>query len=241
MTNTKTKEQGRHTRRPASQIPILTPLEVDEICKRADHIRDACMISLLYMSGRRISEVLPLRKRDFNYSQPGFDLEKSDGIISFTCMNEKSFRQTKDSTFNIKKRGVFHEKRVHKTDPPGKEYYVRYYQKIEPKVSTLGPSGKALWWWIRRHLDNSHYDDYLFRPYGTHTDKPISRSQAYSILVRLEPRIWLHSLRHMNFTRLAEVYADDPREMHALTFHRQFENTLIYIQRKETKEKLKQL
>ena len=218
--------RGGHNRRPASEIPILEPVEIAKICERANTTRDECMIALLYLSGRRIGEILPLQKQSFNVSKPGFTLAQNNYIVSFITKNEKSWRTKKTGNFSI---------------PVVKGDIVKYYEKIEPRFSMRGPSGKALGQYVLDYLTMLRNDDFLFRPERLSTHDYITRQQAYKILRKIDDRLWLHAIRHMTFTRMADQYTDDPVEMHRLTFHRQFKSTLEYIQAKKAEDKLEKI
>lgn len=228
MTNTKTLETGRVPRRSTSEIPILEPEEVGEILERAEHPRDACLVALLYLMGRRIGEVLPLRKADFTLSDPR--------VITVKTFNEKSFRRKRTSRFNVEKHDdyIYVEKFSDgtKTRTP---YTTRYYEAIEPSYNRGGVSGAILSHYVEKHLEVLEDTDYLFPPHRRSPRDFINQPRAYQILRALDERLWLHALRHMDFTRMARLYKDDPVAMHRLTFHKQFESTLEYIHTEEDK------
>jgi integrase len=236
--NTKTVAQGRRTRRPASDIVIMTPEEIAKICRRAKQPRDACLLALMYMSGRRIGELLPLQKKNFNVANPRFILSENKFVVSFTTFNEKSWRSKKQSTFSIERPvDNFYMKDEHKI----RCYVIRWYEKIEPKFSTQGPSGLALWHFIDTYLNELGNEDYLFAP-DSHSEREfINQPRAYNIIKGMDERLWLHATRHMCFTRMAELFKDDPKEMHVLTFHKRFESTLKYIKTVSAEDKLANL
>lgn len=220
MTNTRTLETGRVPRRSTSEIPILEPEEIDQICMKAVYPRDSCLIALLYLIGRRIGEVVPLRLGDFVTSNPR--------VITVKTFNEKSFRQTRAGRYNIVKHGDY---KMKKKDGTIVNYDTRYYESIEPSFSTQGPSGKLLGHYVTNYLFLLKYDggDYLFPPYRRSSGEHIKQSRSYQILRALDERLWLHAMRHMDFTRMARVYKKNPVAMHRLTFHKRFESTLEYI------------
>lgn len=217
-------KRGGDLRRPASEIPILSPVEMALVAGKARCPRDACLASLLYLTGRRIGEITPLRKLDFNRTAP----EK----ISFTTFNEKSFRAERRPPFTIP-RSTYNSKL--------EEYVDRWYERIEPEFSLVGPSGKLLGGYVTDYLDSLRDEDYLFSPERSSGRSYINRHRAYQIIRGLDERLWLHALRHIDFTRLAELHHDDPVAMHRLTFHKNFESTLNYIQTKKKEEKLRQM
>jgi len=211
-------------RRPTESIPILNPEEIKEVIDRASCPRDQCLVALLYLTGRRINEILPLRSSDFI-------IEKDE--VSFTTFNEKSFRMDKQGVFNVEREVDFKYKNYKG---------VVYYEKIRPMFLKSSKSGRILSHYVLDYLKSLQDDEYLFPPFKLGRDRPyISSTRAYQILRKLDERLWLHALRHIDFTRLAEVYKDDPVSLHRLTFHRQFESTLNYIQVRKTKDRLKKL
>jgi len=199
-------------RRKKSEIPRLDSEDILKIIEKAKRQRDKCLIALLFLSGRRIQEVLSLRKQDFNFNTPQ--------MLSFTTFNEKSYRQKSTGEYNIPMRG-------------------KYYEQIEPKFSLEGPSGSRLSPFITAHLEQLDLTEYLFAPLRVRNNRTnINRFRAYQILRELDERLWLHALRHLRFTSLARVYRDNPVAMHSLTFHKQFESTLGYIRPLEVEERL---
>ena len=230
MVNTKTLKTGRVPRRSTSEIPILEPLEVDQIVQKSVCPRDACLVVTPYLSGRRIGEVLPLRKLDFTLTQPS--------LITYKTFNEKSFRMKKTGRYTIPKMGNFTLK---KRDGTIINYDTRYYEAIEPQWSRDGPSGKLLSHYVEDYLATLSDEDYLFPPYRRSSRDYINQPRAYQILRALDERLWLHALRHIDFTRMARVYKDDPVAMHRLTFHKRFESTLEYIHEEEKEDKLTKL
>jgi len=229
MVNRKTKAMERHTRRSATEIPILEPREVDLIVQKSANKRDRCLVSLLYLTGRRINEVLPLKKGDFILSN-----EKE---ISFRTLNEKSWRTERKAKFTIERHGNY----TMKKDGKIVHYKTKYYEEIQPKFSTQGPSGQLLGHYVTDHLQDLGDYDYLFPPHHNSDREYINQPRAYNILRKLDNRLWLHALRHIAFTRMSRVYRNDPTGMHRLTFHRRFESTVGYIKDTERGEKLAKL
>lgn len=207
----------------------MEPSTLDQILLKTSVKRDQCLVALLYLSGRRIMEILGLRKTDFNTNIPG--------RISFHTFNEKSFRQVRKAKYTVEKKGIFQYK--DKKTGEVTEYYTRWYEAIEPEFSTTGPSGALLHHYITEHLEKT--EDYLFKPDRASGRRFINQSRAYNIIRALDDRLWLHAMRHIDFTRMAEVYEDDPVGMHRRTFHKNFESTLQYIHKKKDEERLNKL
>lgn len=211
---------GRNTRRSPSTLPILGPLDIDIIVKKARSLRDACLIVLLYLTGRRIMEILGLRVRDFTISLRN--------VVSFRTFNEKNFRSKSTSQFLFEREGKF-------------------YENIQPRFDMDSISGKVLGHYVLDHLKAVRAKDengYLFAQHQLlrKVDRPyISRQRAGQIIRAMDERLWPHGMRHIAFTRWAHVYREDPVAMHRLTFHKRFESTLKYIHAIEDAEKLKLL
>lgn len=222
------QHRGGYIRRDAETIPILEPNEIKEICDRATCSRDECLVALLYLTGRRIGEVLPLQKKDFKYDQ-----EKN--VVSFKCRNEKTYRFKRIGKYTIQ---VVKTKRVYdEREKVWRSYSSIWYEQIEPMFSTIGPSGRLLARFVLDHLDSLQDEDsYVFAPIRKVYYDHIKRSQAYKIVRKLDERLWLHALRHMDFTRLYELYKDDLVSMHTVTFHKKFESTLAYVKKKKIED-----
>lgn len=230
MVNRLTLETGRVPRRSTAEIPILTPDEVVTILGGAECRRDSCLVALLYLTGRRIGEVAPLRKQDF------IDAPETVTIRTF---NEKSFRIKRKHPYTVEKHGDYSYK--DKSTREEVHYDTRFYEAIEPSYSKVGPSGKALHTYVEKRLEELQPVDYLFPPYRRSQGDYIHQPRAYQIIRKLDERLWLHAMRHIDFTRMAEVYADDPVAMHRVTFHRRFESTLNYIKNREKGNRLREL
>lgn len=209
-------------RRSKSQIPQLSPSELRNILEsKAERLRDSCLIALLYLSGRRIGEVLPLQKRDFNFNETRF--------LSFRTFNEKTYRSYPSSDYKL-------ESMMESIHGP----QVVYYEEINPKFSLHSPSGRELSPFILKHLESLSDQDYLFAPLRRNR-KFINASRAYQIITAMEPRLWLHALRHLRFTAYGRAYRDNPMAMHDITFHKRFESTMEYIRPAEVEERLQRV
>ncbi len=221
-------------RRSTSEIPILEPIDLDQILQRSACKRDACLVAIPYLSGRRILEVLPLRKMDFTLTDPR--------VITYKTFNEKSFRRKRTSRYSVEKHGdYFYYEKYSDGTKKKIPYTTRWYEAIAPQWSREGPSGSLLSHYVTDHLTDLEEGDYLFPPYRRSQRDYINQPRAYQILRALDERLWLHALRHMDFTRMARVYVEDPVAMHRLTFHKRFESTLGYIAQEKKEDKLAKL
>ncbi|GAG48918.1 unnamed protein product, partial [marine sediment metagenome] len=122
-------------RRSSKTITPTTLTHLDAICSRARHTRDSCLIALLYLSGRRIGEILHLTKQDITITP--------DRMITFTTFNEKVYRNRKYGDYTIQ-RGD------------------RYYEAITPAFSITSVSGQVLSHYVTDHLDTLDMEDHLF-------------------------------------------------------------------------------
>lgn len=192
-------------RRKVEDTEQLSISELVESIERVEEPRDQALIALLYLSGRRIREILRLQKQDFHLEE---------NRISFDTFNEKVYRSKRSGDFTIQ-RGE------------------RFYQRIRPHWRTDTESGNALSKFVVATLGSlEDPEDYLFqklRGKGPITD----RSTAYKIIRRYLPNAWPHLLRHDRFTEVARIYKDDPVAMHRFTYHKRFESTLQYIRKLE--------
>jgi len=187
------------------------------------------LVALLYLSGRRILEILPLRKMDFNRSNPD--------KISFKTLNEKTFRLRRVGKYIIERHGDF----VKNTVNGPVRYTTRFYELIEPEFSLIGPSGRVLGHYVLDYLDSLGEGDFLFPPYRASKRTHINQPRAYNVLRKMDGRLWLHAVRHINFTRMAKVFEEDPLSMHSLTFHKRFDSTMSYIHIAKKERKLNEL
>jgi integrase len=230
MVNTLTLETGRKPRRNTNNIPMLEPEEVVQILTKAECNRDACLVSLLYLTGRRVQEILSLQKKDFSLSNPN--------RVVFRTFNEKCFRLTKQGRFSIMKNGEFTKKAKNGLVV---KYTQRFYEMIEPEYSPIGVSGKLLNHYVIDYLATLKDEDYLFAPFKDYGRAYINQSRAYQIVRKMDDRLWLHSFRHINFSRLAKIYKNNPIDMHFITFHHRFDSTMEYIHNVEKTNKLKKM
>lgn len=217
--NRRTIREGRNPRRSEKLIPILGPSEVEEIILKAENPRDRALVILLYLSGRRIGELLGLKRRDFTIL-PNSDLE-------FTTFNEKTFRIS--PTGNYQFENVIDR---------GKGPELVYYQEIKPEIVMDSDSGRILGHYLLDYLNNLKLDDYLFPP-RRRGKLFIHQPRAYQIIRGLDQRLWLHAMRHIRFTILARAYRDDPYSLHRRTFHTRFESTMEYIQSEDDRERMR--
>lgn len=166
--------------------------------------RNQCLIALLYLSGRRIGEVLHLQRKHFRVDA---------NRISFETFNEKVYRSKRGGNYTIRRKNKF-------------------YERIRPHWRTDTLSGKALTIFVTNTLDSLDIEAYLFKPFRG-KQKHIGYGMAYKIVRYYLPDAWPHLLRHERFTEASKIYKDNPVAMHRFTFHKRFESTLQYIRRLE--------
>ncbi len=192
-------------RRKVEDVKPLSFQDLEQVCIsiHEDDPRAACLIALLYLSGRRICEVLELQKKSFKVEEKR---------ISFETFNEKVYRKKPTGNFQI---------------PIGE----RFYERIRPHWRTDTESGKALTIFVANTLASLDQESYLFK--SLRSKEPIGYPMAYKIVRFNLPDAWPHLLRHERFTEVSKVYRSDPVAMHRFTFHKRFESTLQYIRNLE--------
>lgn len=189
------------------KIEDVQPINLEDVSLKLLDLseRDACLVALLYLSGRRITEILGLKKKDFKIENKR---------ISFETFNEKVYRQKPSGQYQVLMKG-------------------RYYEKIRPHWRMDVTYGKTLSVFITKRLGSLADNDYLFQHEQGRDAKHIKRGMAYKIVRFYFPDTWLHLFRHERFTEIAKVYRTDPVATHRYTFHKRFESTLQYIRAQE--------
>lgn len=196
-------------RRKITWIP--TPLELEMICSKAEE-RTAFIISFLYLSGRRVSEVLELKRKD---------IYLEDNVLSFNTFNEKSWSKEQSGVFSIPLRGLF-------------------YENIKIEFNLASESGKLFSPFITNYLKSLGEEDYIF-PHLSTREEHITRSMVAKLLLKAHPDLWAHLLRHARFTYSALILRADPIALNAFTHHRRFANTMKYIHRIDIEEQIMKL
>jgi len=193
-------------RRKVEDVKPKTWMDIENICIMISNDRDACLIALLYLSGRRIGEVLHLQKQDFKIEP---------NRISFETFNEKTFRKKRVGNYAIMRKGVF-------------------YEKINPHWRTDTESGKALTIFVLNRLGYLSQKDYVFQKLvGT---GHIEYGMGYRIVRFYAPDMWPHLFRHERFTEVFKIYKDDLLKAHDWTFHKRFDSNIPYIRSVEKEE-----
>lgn len=188
------------------KVEDTKPLTWETIAPRLWNIsepRDSRLIALLYLSGRRVTEILHLTKSD---------LRIDENRVSFETFNEKVYRRKPSGNYQIERDG-------------------KYYERIRPHWRTDTDSGKVLTPFVLDNLGSLADKGYLF--YKLRGVGHIHYQMAYRIVRFYFPEVWPHLLRHERFTEAARIYKSDPVAMHRFTFHKRFESTLGYIRELE--------
>lgn len=194
-------------RRSAENLEIKPLGYLSNLCQPAKHTRDSCLFAFLYLSGRRLREVLHIKKGDLVFSQ---------GFMSFETFNEKCFRSKPQSNYSINMGD-------------------RYYEKINVGFSTTSEAYKQLGSFVSEHIKDLKNEDYLF-PNLYRNERHIGYSQAYKAIITLCPEIWPHWLRHQRFSAITEQLKDLPTadliySLKDFTKHHRTDSTLAYIHR----------
>lgn len=203
-------------RRSAKNLEIKPPEYISDICLRSEHTRDSCLISLLYLSGRRINEVLHLKKKDIVFT---------GNFLSFETFNEKCFRSKPQGYYSIFRKN-------------------RYYEKIHCDFSTTSEAYHILSPFILEHIKDLDDDEYIFKKFRG--KGYIGSTMGYKIIRFLCPEIWPHWLRHQRFSAVTEQLKDLPTadliySLKEFTKHHRTDSTLAYIHRMRSVEIKKQI
>lgn len=225
-------------RRSAENLEAKSLGYFNEICLRATNTRDSCLVALLFLSGRRISELLPLKKSD---------VQNTDEFLTIKTFNEKTFKYTQTKDFKIVKEGHYFQylkdeqgqtKQVPKTE--------RYYPEIFITISKSTLAYQTLGGFVTQHLDTLRNSDYLFgRLKG---EGYIGRQMAYKIVTFLEPDVWPHWFRHQRFTQVYNIVKStvkDPFDvllvLHDFTKHTRLDTTMNYVHHLKLQEVKKEI
>lgn len=193
-------------RRSAYNLEIKTLDYLVKILDKSDDTRNRCLLALLYLSGRRVVEVLHLKKHDIK-------IDKT--FMSFETFNEKCFRSRKQGDYSV-------------------QIEDRFYEKINVSFSVSSEAYKKLGHYIHEHLEELEEDDYLFgRRKGT---GHIHYNMAYKMIRFMCPEIWPHWLRHQRFSYVTEQLKELPTadliySLKDFTKHHRTDSTLAYIHR----------
>jgi len=151
--------------------------------------RDQALIATLFLTGGRVSEVIPLRKNNFNLQ------DEPDAIIVTDMPREKSFRKVGEYIENGKKKWI-----TEKVEATRRDFPILKNEALVPYLTK----------WLEE------VDDYLFTSPAKSRDH-LSRVRAYQIVKNISNRvgeeIWPHWFRSQRASQLASEYGF---ELHAL-------------------------
>ena len=200
-------------RRSAENLEVKNLDYFYELCGKAYNTRDSCLMALLFLSGRRIGEIMHLKKSDLVFS---------NGFLSFKTFNLKSFRKAENREFKILRDQ-------------------RYYPEITTDISRTAEAYGTLGCFVEEHLNQTKGDEYVFKRFNGKGH--IGTNMAYKIITFASPDIWPHWFRHQRITNAYNIIKDkvkDPTEvilnLHDFTKHRRIDTTLGYIHRSESLE-----
>jgi len=203
-------------RRSAENLEVKTLDYFVDICRRATNTRDACLIALLFLSGRRISELVGLKQSD---------LSLTTAYLVLKTFNLKAFRSQPNKEFTL----LLHD---------------RYYSIITVDISRSTEAYQCLGGFIESHINTLKDDEYIFykfsRTYkndeGVWKRDHIGSNMAYLIVRFLDPSVWPHWFRHQRFTQVYNITKSkvkDPFDvvmaLHDFTKHRRLDTTMNYI------------
>lgn len=212
-------------RRSASNLEIKTLDYLVEICESSKNTRTSCLIALLYLSGRRINEVLELKKKDLIFTKD---------FLSFDTFNEKCFRTYQQGNFNLKREGIFQTWNPKEKMRITSKDLERFYEKINVSFSITSEAYKQLSPFLLDHIEPLDNEAYIFSK--TRGTGSIGYGMAYQNIRKVCPDIWPHWLRHQRFSAVTEQLKDLPTadliySLKDFTKHHRTDSTLAYVHR----------
>ncbi len=206
-------------RRSAVDLQLKPISYFEDICLKAKNSRDACLPAILYLSGRRINEVLRLRKSDFT---------ETTESMRFETLNEKCFRSKPAGLYTLK-------------------IGERYYERISCQFSKATVAYHLLGSFVVNRLKELGDADYVFAQFRYRGERPyMGPSMGYRIIRTLAPEMWPHQFRHQRFSQVTETLKDLPTadliySLKEFTKHHRTDSTLAYIHRMRNVEIMKQI
>ena len=179
---------------------ILREDEVNEMLEKAEELYKGkmiqCLIALLWLFGKRISETIRLRRKDIwvddNYL-----------YVRFRVLKKKSRKAKPKLESRIKKITLKN---------PYVVYVLQYIKSIKnPNAYVFPGNTRPKIVTVKRKLPNGTIKTYQYEyKEGGH----ISREYAYRLLKELNPDVWCHLFRESVATLWAEHGATEEKLMH---------------------------
>lgn len=211
--------QQNRIRRSAINLQIKDTTYFQSLCQKAENKRDACLIAILYLSGRRIGEVLGLRKNNFY---------ETDEFLGFETLNEKCFRAKPIGAYTLK-------------------VGERYYERIMCQFSKETEAYRRLGPFVLKHLEELSQDSFLFAQFRKRVGRTnINKHRAWQIITKIAPEMWPHQFRHQRFSQVTETLKNLPTadliySLKEFTKHHRTDSTLAYIHRMRNVEIMKKI
>ena len=191
---------------------ILSEAEVKQMIDRADLLFPEkaamikCLIALLWLFGKRISEVLRLKRKDLWFDEHFL-------YVRFTI---------------LKKKGEYKAVKKVTVKNPFVNYIIQYMKCIEDSEAWLFPGySRRKTLKVKAKLKDGTVKTYVYERLESGN---MSRQQAYKILKRLNPAVWPHLFRDSVATKFAYEGAT-PYELQSWFDWAKLETANKYIRR----------
>ena len=178
----------------AMRKQVITEEEFLEGLRRADEIykdeflrmRAKALWSLLYIVGKRISEVITLEINDI-------EVLEDRGLLRIAFLVEK-----KRTTLALARK----KHKLIRLSNPYIKYFLEYYEYIKKLgCRYVFPSG--------RQVNLRNYRDYI-----VDCSRPMTRQTAWKIVVSLGPMTWPHLFRETKAAKIVKKYGNDIKALY---------------------------
>lgn len=180
-----------------------------------------CLIALLWLFGKRITEILRLKRKDV-WAKYG-DVWKERGylFVRFTILKKEAKNKQPIPVKKVKRIRISNNLEFVKP-------IARYVGKIKDPEAYLFPGNSRPHKLIAKRKDKETGRIIKVYKYEVTDRGLMSREHAYKILKGLNPKCWIHLFRHSLATQLAEEGFSGIELMHWFDWSR-YETALRYV------------
>jgi len=175
---------------------ILRKPEIDEMLSKADD-RLKCIIALLWIFGKRINEILRLKKEDIWTDQNFL-------YVRFQVSKKRSWKKTPIPETYVKKIRLEH---------PYVPYILNWISHVKSGFIFPGRS-QARKVRVRTKYKNRKGDEVIGEYEYIREGGHLTRQRVYQLLKEINPNAWLHLFRESLATYMAERGATEEELMH---------------------------